>query len=60
MQSKVDLMSIYFFIEGAIAAANACSTGQATKLYIQADRMLTAFIERNCGCSGSNYIINFS
>lgn len=59
MQSKVDLMSIYFFIEGAIAAANACSVGQATKLYIQADKMLNAFIEKNCGCSGNNYIINF-
>jgi hypothetical protein len=59
-QSKVDLNSIYFFIQGAIAAANNCATEEATKLYIQADRMLNNFISNNCGCSGNNYTVNFN
>jgi hypothetical protein len=59
-QSKIDLMSIYFFIQGAIASANNCAVAEATKLYIQADRMLNSFIGKNCGSSGNNYIINFS
>jgi hypothetical protein len=58
-QQKVDLMSIYFFIQGAIAAANACAVVEATKLYIQADKMLDTFKGKNCGTSGNNYIINF-
>lgn len=59
-QSKVDLMSIYFFIQGAIASANNCAVIEATKLYIQANKMLDSFISQDCGCSGNNYIINFS
>lgn len=59
-QSKIDLMSIYFFIQASIASANACDVVGATKLYIQADKMLDSFISENCGCSGNNYIINFS
>ena len=55
----VDLMSIYFFIQGAIAAANNCETIDSTKLYIQADRMLHTFMKNDCGCSGNNYVINF-
>lgn len=59
MQSKVDLNSIYFFIQGSIASANTCAEVQSNKLYIQADRMLNNFIRNNCGCSGNNYQINF-
>lgn len=59
-QSKVDLMSIYFFIQASIASANNCDVVGATKLYIQADKMLNSFISNDCGCSGNNYIINFS
>lgn len=59
-QSKVTLNTIYFFIQGAIAAANNCDTIGATKLYQQADYMLDNFLKTNCGCSGNNYIINFS
>jgi hypothetical protein len=59
-QSNVELNSIYFFIQGAIAAANNCAIVNATKLYNQADRALTAFIRNNCGCSGNNYINNFN
>ena len=59
-QSKVDLQSIYFFIQGAIASANNCAVVEATKLYIEADKMLKSFIGKNCNSSGNNYIINFS
>lgn len=54
-QAKVDLTSIYFFIQGAIAAANNCAIVEANKLYHQADRMLDTFLGNNCGCSGNNY-----
>jgi hypothetical protein len=59
-QSKVDLSTIYFFIQGAIAAANNCAIEEANKLYNQADKMLNRFINGGCGCSGNNYITNFS
>ena len=59
-QSKVDLMSIYFFMQAAMASSNNCAVVEATKLYIQANKMLDSFIAENCGCSGNNYIINFS
>lgn len=59
-QSKVDLMSIYFFIQASIASSNNCAVVDATKLYIKADKMLDSFISNDCGCSGNNYIINFS
>ena len=59
MQAKVDLSTIYFFISGAIAAANNCAIIEANKLYAQADKMLDQFINNNCGCSGNNYILNF-
>lgn len=59
-QSKIDLSSIYFFIQGAIAAANNCATDEASKLYNQADRMLTGLMNNNCGCSGNNYFVNFN
>lgn len=58
-QSKVDLNTIYFFIQGAIASANNCATVKSTKLYIHADKMLDDFISNNCNCSGNNYVINF-
>ena len=58
-QSKVDLSSIYFFIQGSIAAANNCATLEANKLYQQADMMLNNFIKNNCNCSVNNYINNF-
>ena len=60
MQAKVDLSSIYFFISGAIAAANNCAIVEANKLYAQANKMLDQFINNNCGCSNNNYLINFS
>jgi hypothetical protein len=58
-QSKVELNTIYFFIQGAIAAANNCAVETSNRLYAQADRMLTNFMNGDCGCSGSNYLINF-
>ena len=57
-QQKVVLDSIYYFIQGAIAAANNCAIAEANKLYAQANRMLENFNSSNCGCSGNNYINN--
>lgn len=58
-QSKVQLSSIDFMIQGSIAAANNCAIDTANKLYIQANRQLDYFLNNNCGCSGNNYINNF-
>ena len=58
-QSKVDLNTIYFFIQGAIAAANNCAVDEANKMYNKADKMLDTFLAKNCNCSGNNYMINF-
>lgn len=58
-QAKVDLNTIYFFIQGAIAAANNCAVDTANKLYNQADKMLTYFNNNKCGCSGINFVTNF-
>jgi len=58
-QQKVNLNSIYFFIQGSIAAANNCAIDEANKLYNQANKMLTNFMKSDCGCSGNNYITNF-
>jgi len=58
-QQKVVLSSIYFMIQGSIAAANNLAYVQSYKLYQQADMMLNNFLLNNCGCSGNNYIINF-
>ena len=58
-QQKVTLNSVYYLIQGSIAAANNLASTQAAKLYQQADMMLDNFLKNNCGCSGNNYIINF-
>jgi len=58
-QSMVELNTIYFFIQGAIAAANNCANVQAEKLYAQAWYMLENMKKGDCGCSGNNYYINF-
>jgi hypothetical protein len=59
-QSTVTLNTIYYFIQGSIAAANNSAVDVATKLYIQADNMLNNFIRTNCGCTGTNYIVNYT
>jgi hypothetical protein len=56
-QQKVTLDSIYYFIQGSIAAANNCAVDTATKLYKQALRMITNFATDECGCTGNNYTI---
>lgn len=58
-QQKVDLNSVYFFIQGSLAAANNCAVAEANKLYTQANNMLNNFIKNNCYCSGNNYLRNF-
>jgi len=59
-QQKVDLNSIYYFIQGAIASANNCAVDTSNKLYAQANKMLDNFIRNNCNCYGNNYINNFN
>lgn len=59
-QAKVDLSTVYFMIQASIAAANNCAVYEANKLYLTANKMLNTFIVNNCGCSGSNYVVNFS
>jgi hypothetical protein len=59
-QSSVTLNTINFFIQGSIAAANNSAIDVANKLYIQADNMLNNFIKTNCGCTGTNYIVNYT
>lgn len=54
-QAKVDLSSIYFEIQGAVAAANNCAVDTANKLYAQANKMLDNFMKDGCGCFGNNY-----
>lgn len=49
-QSKIDLTTIYFFIQGAIAAANNCAIVDANKLYKKADNLLNIFNKNNCNC----------
>ena len=58
-QSKVDLNTIYLLIQGAIAAANNCSSIDSLKLYNKADSLLTHFLKNDCGCSGNNYVLNY-
>lgn len=53
-QQKVELDTIYYFIQGAIAAANKCAEKEATKMYRQADKMLTQFITNKCKCNGNS------
>lgn len=57
-QQKVNLNSIYYMIQGSIAAANNCAVDTANKLYRQANRMLNNFIRNNCNCYGNNYQTN--
>jgi hypothetical protein len=54
-QQKVNLNSIYYFIQGSVAAANNCAVDVSNRLYQQASKMLNTFIHNNCGCSGNNY-----
>ena len=48
-QQKVELDSINYFIQCAIAAANKCANVKAIELYNQADKMLTKISQcKNC------------
>ncbi len=58
-QTSVNLNTINFFIQGAIAAANNCANKEAIRLYNQAEKMLNHLDKCGCGCSGTNYLINF-
>lgn len=54
-QRKQTLDTIWYFIQGAIAAANSCATEEAIKLYKKADKLLYNFVERG-ECCGVNYL----
>lgn len=54
-QSQIKLNTINIFIQGAIASANNCANLEAMKLYEKADKMLTAFIKKDCNCLDNNY-----
>ena len=58
-QSKVDLNTIYMYIQGAIAAANNCAADHSAKLYLKADALLDRFLNGGCDCLGNNYLTNF-
>lgn len=57
-QQKVTLDTVYYFIQGSIAAANNCAIETSSKLYNKANRMLKSFVSEDCGCTGNNYSIN--
>ena len=48
-QTSVNLNTINFFIQGAIAAANNCADKEAMRLYDQANKMLHMAQCANCG-----------
>ncbi len=50
-QRKEELDTIYYFIQGAVAAANKCADDLAIKMYRKADSMLTQFIAAKCNCN---------
>lgn len=57
-QQKISLDTIYYFIQGAIAAANNCATTEATRLYQKADSLLYNFTQRG-ECCGVTFPNNF-
>lgn len=59
-QSFINLNTIYFFIQGAIAAANNCATVEATKLYNKANSLLDYLNNANCGCSDATFSITYN
>lgn len=59
-QAKVELSSINFFIQGAIAAANNCAIQEANKLYTTARNMINNFIKQSCNCGGNYFVNNFN
>jgi hypothetical protein len=50
-QSKEQLNSIFFYIQGAIAAANNCAEIEAMNLYKHASKLLLNMSSNNCGCN---------
>jgi len=50
VQQKIDLDTVEYFIECAIAAANQCANEKSIELYNQADKLLNRLIKNyNCG-----------
>jgi hypothetical protein len=59
-QAKVNLNTIYLLIQGSIAAANECAIIEANKLYDIASAMLDTMLNKNCGCTGNQFIIKYN
>ena len=59
-EAKDKMLTIYFFMRGAMSAANVCALDKAIVLYNQAEKMLDAMINRNCGCPGDNITFTFN
>jgi hypothetical protein len=49
-QAKLQLDTIYFLIQGSIAAANNCAITESEQLYSKASAMLDRFISKGCRC----------
>jgi hypothetical protein len=58
-QAKEDLTTIYFYIQGAVSAANNCAYVEANKLYKKANKMLDTFLKNDCGCYGVTFANQF-
>ncbi len=57
-QQKISLDTIYYFIQGSIAAANNCATTEAVRLYKKADLLLYNFTQRG-ECCGVTFPTKF-
>lgn len=49
-QKRKELDTIYYYIQGAVAAANKCAPDLAIKMYRKANTMLTYFLKNKCNC----------
>ena len=53
-ERMMELDTIYYYIQGAIAAANKCAPDLATNMYLKANKMLTNFVKSKCNCNVYN------
>lgn len=58
-QDKIALDTIFYFIQGAVSAANNCATEEAVKLYNKASKLLRDFNRRGGECCGTNTLTKF-
>jgi hypothetical protein len=53
-ERMLELDTIYYYIQGAIAAANKCAPDLATNMYRKANKMLANFVKNKCNCNAYN------